>query len=716
MRPGDVAPAPSGGGAPVAPFRGGEQRVGEIHGQGFRRVGHVAPQVEGQRRPVAGEGERVARQVEEAGDARVVGQVPATVVEGEAPHSGPCLQRPHRAKGEARHRTVGVDSVVVPFGHEERLAPEPPVAERVLRHSARPENRVAGAGAQRLLPAPVHPVHKDVLVGMDVAVAVGGVLHLEDGAREQGEVVAREERPDAQFPAQEPLGAAVEAAVQPVPEGVEGGVFLGLRSPGERARRRTLRREARPGARRLLALLVEKPRPQPGEAKFGDGARRLEVLVPETLVLRAERDQRRLVGKRPPRVGVHVRQEEAREVAPVAEAALGRELDGLHRRVAVAVDAQVPPRRATRDVEVGREVDAARNALRDEAVELVERGFVRHQHAVFVAGERTVVVVDADGVVAEAEDALGQRRRLFGRFREVGGLAKVDAAETLRDARQSLELGVVADAPQPAVFSRGGVAGDDAREVERRAGKDVLAVFHRHPAAAVGDNRRAGAREPEGARGAAGRVRRGGKLHREAERVAGPCVRHRTPAERQAPERVIGPAVGIVGEFGVARRGGGPPPRGSRETNAAHPGRAISDDDLAASEIGTRQLQDGQRLGLRGILREREAPLGDGRPPLVGGFQRRDTRRQEALPGGAQFKRHAPVRRRRPFADGDRRHAVHHQARRDGAFHPRKPDRAVALERQGLGPRRRRHGGREKRRNRRELHRSRSSPGTIARR
>ena len=155
---------------------------------------------------------------------------------------------------------------------------------------------------------------------------------------------------------------------------------------------------------------------------------------------------------------------------------------------------------------------------------------------------------------------------------------------------------------------------------------------------------------------------------------------------------------------------------GSRETNAAHRGRAIPDGDLAASEIGARQLQDGQRLGLRGILREREAPLGDGRPPSVGGFQRRDARRQKALPGGAQFKRHAPARRRRPFADGDRRHAVHHQARRDGAFHPRKPDRAVALERQGLGPRRRRHGGREKRRNRRELHRSRSSPVTIARR
>ena len=266
---------------------------------------------------------------------------------------------------------------------------------------------------------------------------------------------------------------------------------------------RTVRPDARPGAGVSFARLGDELRPLFGDPELGHGAHALEVLVEQALVLGAQEDQRRLVGQRTPRVGVHVPEEEPREVAPVPESALGRELDGLHHRAAVPVDAEVAPRGAARDVEVGREVETALHARRKEAVELVHVLRDRDESPVLVARERPVVVVDADGVVAEPEDALGEPFRLLGRFREAGGLAEVHAVEALRHAGQSLELDVVADGAQEALFPGGGVVRDDAREVERRAGQDRLAVIHPHPAAAFRHDDRTGVGDGEAAGGIA---------------------------------------------------------------------------------------------------------------------------------------------------------------------------------------------------------------------
>ena len=92
----------------------------------------------------------------------------------------------------------------------------------------------------------------------------------------------------------------------------------------------------------------------------------------------------------------------------------------------------------------------------------------------------TVVVVDADGVVAEAHEAVDEAVRHFV-VGIVGGEAEVDAVEALLHAGKLLELEMAADGLEPAVLSGGGVLKPLAGEVEGGAGDDVLAVVEAHP-------------------------------------------------------------------------------------------------------------------------------------------------------------------------------------------------------------------------------------------
>jgi hypothetical protein len=86
------------------------------------------------------------------------------------------------------------------------------------------------------------------------------------------------------------------------------------------------------------------------------------------------------------------------------------------------------PRDATRNIEVGREIDTALDAFGGEAVKSGDIFRDGDEFAVLIAGEEVVMVVDAKGVVAEAGEAFGQFRRSFRRFGIVRLVAEVDAA------------------------------------------------------------------------------------------------------------------------------------------------------------------------------------------------------------------------------------------------------------------------------------------------
>ena len=199
-----------------------------------------------------------------------------------------------------------------------------------------------------------------------------------------------------------------------------------------------------------------------------------------------------LVGEGATGVRIDVREEVARPRAEVRE---GRLVEGAEdlvpaprdRPVAVEADRAPGNRVGPRDVEVGREVEAVLHAGGDEEVELVHlRGLgLRAIRAIVretVRGDHpSLVVVEADGVVADASEVGGETLRLLRGVREVRRVAEVHAVEALRDTREALELEVPAahdDAPE---FPGGRVVRNDGQEVERRAGLDPGFVGERNP-------------------------------------------------------------------------------------------------------------------------------------------------------------------------------------------------------------------------------------------
>ena len=328
-----------------------------------------------------------------------------------------------------------------------------------------------------------------LVVEVYVHEAAGAGAHPQDVRQNRSVVLGGDQRLHAELVAEECRRPARETLNAPCPERREGvaarrrvppasllgegvGVGGGIR--------------ARDGRVRLLDPLA------PKWPELRDSVETRDAAV--DFVDKHEHRHRRLLGEAAPRVGILVREEVARKRAPVPEGILLRHHEQFHVlhvvRHSIAVHAEVAPCDASRDEEVGREVDAladARGHQRVEPVDGVPReraGFRPRGTCRLPRGEglrpSVVVVVDANRVVAEAYETVRQPLDFVVRETECR-VAEVDAVEPRRDSGTALELGVAVPREETAVPARRGVAQDDRREVERATRLDVGFVLDPDP-------------------------------------------------------------------------------------------------------------------------------------------------------------------------------------------------------------------------------------------
>ena len=125
---------------------------------------------------------------------------------------------------------------------------------------------------------------------------------------------------------------------------------------------------------------------------------------------------------------------------PDEEIGDGRLVEGAENLVligwdaSVAINAERTPRndRTARDEEVSGEVEAMPQACGDKHVELLH--LRRGEGDAILCDDGALVVVDANGVVADASEFGGEVVSFLGRFGKVGGAAEVHAVEALPDA------------------------------------------------------------------------------------------------------------------------------------------------------------------------------------------------------------------------------------------------------------------------------------------
>ena len=90
-------------------------------------------------------------------------------------------------------------------------------------------------------------------------------------------------------------------------------------------------------------------------------------------------------------------------------------------------------------------------------------------------------MVDAERVVAHADEVGDEAVSRLARRGEVRLVAEVDAVEALRDARNPLELKVVADGDDPSELACRSMARQCLREVKRRTRLDPRVETERNP-------------------------------------------------------------------------------------------------------------------------------------------------------------------------------------------------------------------------------------------
>ena len=197
--------------------------------------------------------------------------------------------------------------------------------------------------------------------------------------------------------------------------------------------------------------------------------RNASVITDVVLVDERKERERRLVRPAAARIGVDVPEQRAGEGREIR---IGRlvgpheRLELVHRHLAVTVLSERPPRHPARDEEVRRHIEPRFRTGGEKPVELthplrIDRRAVRRS-----LRQRTLVVVDANRVVAEMRDPVGKRLRVR-IVDEVRGEAEVHAVEALRHAGTPLELEVSVTNDDASVLPRRRVDAADFREVER---------------------------------------------------------------------------------------------------------------------------------------------------------------------------------------------------------------------------------------------------------
>ena len=173
------------------------------------------------------------------------------------------------------------------------------------------------------------------------------------------------------------------------------------------------------------------------------------------------------------------------------------ELSLAHR--AVAVDAAGAPRDGPRDVDVRDDVEPVLRASRDKGVHAAQGvgvkakrpggilppnpsgGFAAwHEGVGVLADKATIVVVDADGVVAKTREMCRDGVGLL-HVGEIGAAGNVYAPESDCLSGTLLELEVAVAHHYAPVYAARRVCGGNVREVQRRTRLDVALDLERHP-------------------------------------------------------------------------------------------------------------------------------------------------------------------------------------------------------------------------------------------
>ena len=149
----------------------------------------------------------------------------------------------------------------------------------------------------------------------------------------------------------------------------------------------------------------------------GKVRRSLQEIAEVALVDHREPGERGFVRVAAFGVGVHVVEQRAAELLPVLERARvhrDQDLEGVHRHLAIPVHADLAPRHAARDEQVGGQVEAASDEGGHEVIELLEPSRVQCAWSgVLALSQVAFVMVDAQGVVAQPNQALGQAIRFL---------------------------------------------------------------------------------------------------------------------------------------------------------------------------------------------------------------------------------------------------------------------------------------------------------------
>jgi len=249
-----------------------------------------------------------------------------------------------------------------------------------------------------------------------------------------------------------------------------------------------------PGARQGGAVGVTLGQPAvPGLPPLVKGAQVLEEVAEIALVDHRKPGQGRLVGVAALRVGIHMIEQGSAELLPVLVCAgvdRHQDFERVHRHFAVAVDPDLAPRHAPGDKQVGGQVDAAFDERGHEVVELIELLRVERGRWTLALGQFALVMVEAQGVVAQPDKTV--RQPIGFRFRdEVRAETEVHAVEpTWRPFRTFEGKVTVLVHDHPPMPARGRIDKTHRREVQSGAGLDVQIRLERNPVPAGGQGDR----------------------------------------------------------------------------------------------------------------------------------------------------------------------------------------------------------------------------------
>ncbi len=187
-----------------------------------------------------------------------------------------------------------------------------------------------------------------------------------------------------------------------------------------------------PGSGQRPSILVAGGKPLvPGDRPLQD---RLDILpvVPEVAFIdHREPAKRRFIGPAFARIRAHMLQQLAREVLPIPKGRFvhrHENLELIHRDCALGHLHLLCPDR-TRNVQVRRYVDAALGACGHQIVKLVQRLRLPAKPRLAI-GQRALIVMDADRIVPQANQAIAKPIHLLPRQVQ-GAKAEVHSIETL---------------------------------------------------------------------------------------------------------------------------------------------------------------------------------------------------------------------------------------------------------------------------------------------